>query len=110
MGTPPGRGFDISTLLDRVDGIAPIEAVDAAAEALAGMRGAHELSSLIADFSGRAVVRLASGAPGVEGARRQAGVQAETVPSPGSVYERVLRTQDVDVQALDGDASRTSPR
>jgi serine phosphatase RsbU (regulator of sigma subunit) len=106
MGTPPGRGFDVSTLLDRVDGIAPIEAVGAAAEALAGMLGAHELSFLIADFSGRAVVRLTSGAAGVEGARRQAGAQAETVPLPGSVYERVLRTQDVDVQALDGDAAR----
>ncbi|MGR6967992.1 hypothetical protein ACU610_26390 [Geodermatophilus sp. URMC 61] len=89
MGTPPGRGFDVGTLLDRVDGIAPIEAVDAAVEALAGMLGAHELSFLIADFSGRAAVRLTSGAAGVEGARRQAGAQAETVPLPGQVPGQV---------------------
>ena len=106
MVTPPGRGFDVGTLLDRVEGIAPIEAVDAAAEALAGMFGAHELSFLIADFSGRAVVRLTTGAAGVEGARRQAGAQAETVPLSGSVYERVLRSQGVHVQALDDHGAR----
>jgi hypothetical protein len=65
---------------------------------------------LIADFSGRAVVRLTSGAAGVEGARLQAGAQAETLPLSGTVYERVLRIQEVDVQALDDGARMIAPR
>ena len=58
MRDPVGRGLDVGALLDRVMGTAPIEAVEAAAEALAEMVGAHRLAFLIADFSGRAVVRL----------------------------------------------------
>jgi hypothetical protein len=106
MRTQPTPGSDVGVLLDGVEGTAPIEAVEAAAETLADRLGARELAFLIADFSGRAVVRLTTRAAGVEGARRQAGAQAETVPMAGTVYERVLRTQVVDVQALDGDAAR----
>ncbi|MGR7025831.1 PP2C family protein-serine/threonine phosphatase [Geodermatophilus sp. URMC 62] len=110
MRTQPTPGWDVGVLLDGVEGTAPIEAVEAAAETLADRLGARELTFLIADFSGRAVVRLTSRAAGVGGARRQAGAQAETVPMAGTVYERVLRTQAVDVQALDGDAARlTAP-
>ena len=101
MPTPPGPDLDVGALLDRVEGIAPIEAVEAAAEALAEMLDARELTFLIADFSGRAVVRLTTGAAGPEGARLQAGARAETLALPGTVYERVLRTQEVDVEALD---------
>jgi serine phosphatase RsbU (regulator of sigma subunit) len=101
MPTPPGPDLDVGALLDRVEGIAPIEAVEAAAEALAEMLDARELTFLIADFSGRAVVRLTTGAAGVEGARLQAGARAETLALSGTVYERVLRTQEVDVEALD---------
>jgi hypothetical protein len=100
MQTPPARGSDVGMLLDRVEGTAPIEAVEAAAEALAERLGARELTFLTADFSGRAVVRLTTGAVGWEGPRTQAGAQAETVPMAGTVYERVLRTQEVDVHPL----------
>jgi serine phosphatase RsbU (regulator of sigma subunit) len=101
MPTPPGPDLDVGALLDRVEGIAPIEAVEAAGEALAEMLDARELTFLIADFSGRAVVRLTTGAAGAEGARLQAGARAETLALPGTVYERVLRTQEVDVEGLD---------
>ena len=70
MPTPPGPDLDVGALLDRVEGIAPIEAVQAAAEALTEMLDARELTFLIADFSGRAVVRLTTGAAGAEGAER----------------------------------------
>src|SRR3712207_3631129 len=109
MLTPPGPDLDVGALLDRVEGIAPIEAVEAAAEALAEMLDARELTFLIADFSGRAVVRLTTGAAGAEGARLQAGAQAETLPLSGTVYERVLRTQEVDVHALDDGARLIAP-
>ena len=101
MPTPPGPDLDVGALLDRVEGIAPIEAVEAAGEALAEMLDARELTFLIADFSGRAVVRLTTGAAGAEGARLQAGARAETLALSGTVYERVLRTQEVDVETLD---------
>ncbi|MFW3168817.1 PP2C family protein-serine/threonine phosphatase [Geodermatophilus sp. CPCC 206100] len=109
MPTPPRRDLDVGALLDRVEGIAPIEAVAAAAAALAEMLDARELSFLIADFSGRAVVRLTTGGAGVEGARLQAGAQAETIPLSGSVYERVMRTQEVDVQPLDDGVRMIAP-
>src|SRR3712207_3798727 len=109
MLTPPGPALDVGALLDRVEGIAPIEAVGAAAEALAEMLDARALTFLIADFSGRAVVRLTTGAAGTEGARLQAGAQAETLPLSGTVYERVLRTQEVDVHALDDGARLIAP-
>ena len=41
MLTPPGPDLDVGALLDRVEGIAPIEAVEAAAEALAEMLDAR---------------------------------------------------------------------
>ncbi|PWW21027.1 stage II sporulation protein E [Geodermatophilus normandii] len=97
---PPPR-LDVGRLLGRVERAAPVEAVQAAAEELGLEFGARELSFLIADFSGHAVVRLTTGAAGAEGARTQAGAQAETVPMAGTVYERVLRTQAVDVHPLD---------
>ncbi|SHN71090.1 Stage II sporulation protein E (SpoIIE) [Geodermatophilus obscurus] len=109
MPTPPGPGLDVGVLLDRVGGIAPIEAVEVAAGALVGMLGARNLTFLIADFSGRAVVRLTTGTADVEGARTQAGAQAETVPMSGTVYERVLRTQEVDVHPLEDGARIIAP-
>jgi serine phosphatase RsbU (regulator of sigma subunit) len=109
MKIPLAPGLDVAVLLDQVEGRAPIEAVEAATEALAEMLGARELSFLIADFSGRAVVRLTAGAGGAEGARTQAGEQAESLPLRGSVYEDVLRSQQVDVHALDGGARMIIP-
>ncbi len=109
MPTAPDSGLDVGTLLDRVDGAPPNQAVEAAAEALTAMTGARELTFLIADFSGRAVVRLTSVGSGADGARAQDGAHAETVPLRGTVYERVLRTQDVHVQPLDDGARLTVP-
>jgi serine phosphatase RsbU (regulator of sigma subunit) len=62
------------------------------------MVDAREVILLIADFSGRAVVRMTA-AGGVDGARAQGTEQAETVPLAGTRYERVLRTQQAHVEA-----------
>jgi serine phosphatase RsbU (regulator of sigma subunit) len=59
---------------------------------------------LIADFSGRAVVRLTS-TDVVEGARSRGIEQAETLPLPGTRYEQALRTQQADVEPF-GDGAR----
>ena len=96
--------IDVGTLLERVETAAPIDAVEVVAAELGRMVDAHAVSLLIADFSGRAVVRLTSAAL-VEGARGHGAEQAETLPLPGTLYERVLRTQRADVEAI-GDGAR----
>ncbi|NEK57347.1 serine/threonine-protein phosphatase [Geodermatophilus sabuli] len=97
--------IDVGALLEKVEAAAPLDAVPAVAAALAEMVEARSATLLVADFSGRAVVRLTSAAPGVEGARNRGIEQAETLPLTGTVYERVLRTQQPDVQP-EGDGAR----
>jgi serine phosphatase RsbU (regulator of sigma subunit) len=99
-----GFVIDVGALLEKVEAAAPIDAVEAVASALGEMVDAHAVSFLIADFSGRAVVRLTS-ADRVEGARSHGVEQAETVPLEGTAYEEVLRTQRIDVQPV-GDGAR----
>jgi serine phosphatase RsbU (regulator of sigma subunit) len=89
--------FDVCSLLERVSGAAPVQAVESVARYFAQTFGAAEVSFLIADFSGRAVVRLISAGPPVEGARTRGREQAETLPLAGTVYDRVLRSQQVEV-------------
>jgi serine phosphatase RsbU (regulator of sigma subunit) len=96
--------IDVGHLLERVEAAAPIDAVEAVAGALGEMVEASAVTLLIADFSGRAVVRLTS-AELVEGARGHGVEQAETLPLAGTVYDQVLRTQEVDIRAL-GDGAR----
>jgi serine phosphatase RsbU (regulator of sigma subunit) len=100
--------IDVGALLEKVEAAAPIDAVEAVATALCEMVGAHSVTFLIADFSGRAVVRLTS-AGRVKGARSHGAEQAETVPLDGSVYEQVLRTQQIDVQSLGAGARLIVP-
>ena len=93
---PEPGSLDVGALLERVSAAAPTEAVEAVGAALADAVGAGAVTFLIADFSGRAVVRLTSSGPTVEGARNHGGEQAQTVPLSGTVYERVLRTQQTE--------------
>src|SRR3954468_1123234 len=109
MSRPGGPMIDVGALLERVEAEAPVDSVPAVAAALAEMVGAREVNLLIADFTGRALVRLTS-ASRVEGAR-SVGLreQAETIPLEGSHYDQVLRTQQADVQTVDGGARMTVP-
>ncbi|CCG04820.1 PP2C family protein-serine/threonine phosphatase [Blastococcus saxobsidens] len=100
--------IDVGDLLQKVEAAAPIEAVEAVADALGAMVEARGVTLLIADFSGRAVVRLTSGAL-VECARGHGIEQAETLPLAGTVYERVLRTQEADVREDGGGAVMVVP-
>jgi serine phosphatase RsbU (regulator of sigma subunit) len=99
-----GLVIDVGALLEKVEAAAPIDSVEAVATALGEMVDAHDVTFLIADFSGRAVVRLTS-AGRVEGARSHGIEQAETLPLAGTVYERVLRTQQTDIEPV-GDGAR----
>ncbi|NEK95735.1 serine/threonine-protein phosphatase [Modestobacter muralis] len=97
------RVIDVGQLLERVESAPPIEAVEAVAAALGEMVEARSVTLLITDFTGRAVVRLTS-ADLVDGARGHGVEQAETLPLAGTVYDRVLRSQEADVRA-DGDGA-----
>ena len=101
-------GLDVGELLDQVEAAAPINSVPAVASRLAEMLGAREVNLLIADFSGRAVVRLTS-TNRVDGARNRGSEQAETLPLAGTAHDRVLRTQQADVQPVDGGARMIVP-
>jgi len=102
-------GADLRALLELVEAASPTDAIEVVADELAALVGAHAVSFLIADFSGRALVRF--GTPDREGlgARMQGTEQAETVPLAGTVYEHVLRTQQVDVHELAEGARLTVP-
>ncbi len=96
--------IDVGALLQEVEAAAPIEAVEAVAATLAEMLHARTVTLLVADFSGRAVVRLTSADP-IAGARERGVEQAETLPLPGTAYEDVLRTQRLSVETV-GDGAR----
>ena len=100
--------IDVGALLEKVEAAAPIDAVEAVATALGEMVRAREVALLVADFTGRAVVRLTS-AGHVAGARSHGIEQAETLPLSGTVHDRVLRTQQVDVTEVEGGARMIVP-
>ncbi len=102
-------GTDLHALLERVESGAPTDAIEAVAGELALMVGARAVSFLIADFSGRALVRFGPSVAGTAQERRQGTAHAEIVQLPGTVYDRVLRTQQVDVHERDGGAQLTVP-
>ena len=93
--------FDLRSLLERVEAAAPVDAVAAVADQLAVLTGAAEVSFLIADFSGHALVRLGTATGAGGGSRSQGEESAETVPLEGTLYDRVLRTQQADVSVTD---------
>ncbi len=102
-------GADLRALLELVEAASPTDAIEVVADELAALVGAHAVSFLIADFSGRALVRFGTPDREEPGARMQGTEQAETVPLAGTVYEHVLRTQQVDVHELADGARLTVP-
>src|SRR5215218_7678421 len=100
--------IDVGALLEKVEAAAPIDSVEAVATALGEMVDAQDVTFLVADFSGRAVVRLTS-AGRVDGARSHGVEQAETLPLEGTTYARVLRTQQIDVERVGDGARLTVP-
>ena len=86
------RRLDLRSLLAAVEVAPPVAAVDVFAAELASRLGAGEVSFLISDFAGGAVVRLSHHR--ADGAGRSQGPDAaETLPLAGTPYEQVIRTQ-----------------
>jgi serine phosphatase RsbU (regulator of sigma subunit) len=100
----PSAGLDLGRLLAAVENAPPVAAADVLGQHLVEEMGAREVSFLIADFSGRALIRL--GHAGREDATRAHGREtAELVPLEGSPQGRALATQTVEVE-VGADATR----
>lgn len=99
-----GEPGPTSRVLDAVEGAAPVQAVEAATRVVARRTGASEVSLLISDISGRALVRLTHVAAGegdddADGTRSTARERATTVPLEDGPLLRAVREQSVQVLA-----------
>jgi serine phosphatase RsbU (regulator of sigma subunit) len=98
MARRPSARLDLGELLAAVEDAPPFAAADVLGQHLGAALGAREVSFLIADFSGRALVRLGH-AGSVDATRAQGRETAERVPLEGSPHGRALATQTVGVEA-----------
>ena len=89
--------LDVAGLLAAVENASPVAAADVLAELLTDALGASEVSFLVADFSGRALVRLGHAA-GKAGGRMQGRETAERVTLAGSPHGRALAHQRLEVE------------
>ncbi len=95
------------TGLDAAESASPVEAVEAVTRELGKALGALNVSFLVADLSGRALVRLAhvrlrtaegaTVAPFGPGERRAAEESATVLPFDGGPAERAVRSQETQV-------------
>jgi hypothetical protein len=89
--------LDLGALLAAVEDAPPVAAADVFGERLAAALGATEVSFLIADFSGGALIRLDFDDDHAN-ARTQDRESAEHVPLEGTPQGRALLGQDVEVE------------
>lgn len=95
----------LGRLLETAEDASPVDAVEAVTRALGAALGATAVSFLIADLSGRALVRLGHRATSSglrvdsddEGHRQEGGESAQELPLDGGPAEQALRTQTVQV-------------
>ena len=98
----------LTRALEAAEAAAPVDAVEAVTEELGLALGATKVSFLIADLSGRALVRLAhlqlsdgdgvtSGEAFAPGERRALEESATVLPLDGGPAEQAIRTQQVQV-------------
>ncbi|GIJ77705.1 Serine phosphatase RsbU, regulator of sigma subunit [Micromonospora phaseoli] len=90
----------MAQMLDAAENASPVEAVEAVTRKLGAALGARSVAFLIADLSGRALVRLAHVPLDGTGAGRRHGDEVATVmPFDGGPAEQTLRSQTVQVVA-----------
>ena len=98
-GLPASR-VDLGALLAAVEAAPPVAAAEVVGEVLARTVGAEQVSFLIADFSGDALIRL--GHAGEDSATRRLGKETgDRVPLHDSVHGRALSEQEL--QRIDED-------
>jgi serine phosphatase RsbU (regulator of sigma subunit) len=103
-----GGALDLSGLLAAVEAAPPISAAEVIGAALAEALDAHDVSFLIADFSGQSLIRLSHVARG--GDRGTGGRErAEAVAMSGTPHGRALREQKLEVRTEKGDVLVYAP-
>jgi hypothetical protein len=107
MSDRDGRGLDLRSLLAAVEAAPPVAAVDVFAAELGKRLGAEEVSFLISDFNGGALVRFSHEGRG--GSRSQGTDDAETVPLTEAPYQHVIRTQRPQLDRGDGGTRVIAP-
>ncbi|MEU6737283.1 PP2C family protein-serine/threonine phosphatase [Streptomyces physcomitrii] len=90
-----GDRLGLADLLDAAENASPVASIDVVAHNLRERFGARYVSFLFTDVVGRKVVRVTEETDTYQGRR------AEQIPLAGSVYDRVLRTQEL-VHVADG--------
>jgi serine phosphatase RsbU (regulator of sigma subunit) len=96
MGARRGHELDMGGLLAAVENAPPVAAADVVGELLAQTIGASDVAFLIADFSGKALIRLShTAAPSTRILGRE---RAERVPLEGTAHGQVLTSQTVGVE------------
>jgi hypothetical protein len=94
VADPPQARLDLGALLAASEDAAPVDAIDVLGDLLAEGMGAREVSLLLADFSGQALIRL--GHTGAAAATRSQGRETgERVGLAGTPHERALTSQTV---------------
>ncbi|MFI7602440.1 PP2C family protein-serine/threonine phosphatase [Actinoplanes sp. NPDC049681] len=103
MTTNDMSGSDLNDVLLAVEKAAPVDAAQAVTRTIGLSVDASWVSFLVADMSGRALVRLAHVPIGaVAGGRRQDEDVAVVLPFDGGSQEQALRAQRVLVEDVDG--------
>jgi serine phosphatase RsbU (regulator of sigma subunit) len=97
MAVTPTTRLDLAELLMAVENAAPVAAADVLGERLAATFGASEVSLLVADFSGRALIRLGH-AGGDRDTRMQGRETADRVSLLGTPQGRALTEQALVIQ------------
>lgn len=92
----------LAGMLQSAEDAAPVQAVEAVTGVIATALNARGVSLLIADLSGRALVRLTHQPAGGGTGRRHGEEDAEVLPFDGGPYERALRQQAPEVIRRDG--------
>lgn len=100
-------GVNLNDVLFAVEKAAPVDGVEAVTRSVGASLDALWVSFLVADMSGRALVRLVHVPIGdVPGARRQDDDVAMVLPFDGGPQEQALRAQQVLVEQA-GDQPET---
>lgn len=95
-----GPSIDVPALFVAVENVGPVDAVDVVAQALRRAVGAHHVSLLITNFSGTSLVRM-SHVTDEASLRDGANERASELPLPGSIHERSMILQELEVIATE---------
>jgi serine phosphatase RsbU (regulator of sigma subunit) len=106
----PTGGASLDGMLTAAENASPVQAVEAVTRELAAALDARSISFLIADLSGRALVRLTHVPSRTASASRRDGDEVATViPFDGGPQEQALRSQAVQVVAADDGWTALAP-